>query len=315
LKHKLIILGFFTLCLICPPFLKAAVTIPDSYDEPLPASIQIPKDVPVPDSNIKSEGIRLLVFGDSGTGDEMQMKVAKAMKDYCSKKGCQFGVLLGDNFYPVGVASTDDPQFVEKFEKPYAGLGIPIFVVLGEHDWGRQGKMFNWKAQIDYTKKSKTWNMPSDVYSITYENVKIFALNTNSVIISKYQKNWLKEELSKSTARWNIVVGHKPIHSYGYHGDSDFMVKEILPILCGRADIYLAGHEHNDQVLKADCGLPLIVTGSAGKPHPENATGPRTLFASKEAGFTYLDIKNDELIVEMVSVTGEVWYKLVIPKK
>jgi tartrate-resistant acid phosphatase type 5 len=317
LKYKLLPLGFFIFSLICCPLLDAKGTIPDSYDEPLPASIQIPKDLPLstPEAALKSNGNKILVFGDSGTGDETQMKVAKAMKEFCGKNGCQFALMLGDNFYPAGVESADDPQFIEKFETPYAGLGIPIFVVLGEHDWGRKGDMYNWKAQIDYSQKSKFWHMPSDVYSITLENIKIFALNTNSFPISKYQKNWLKEELGKSTARWNLVFGHKPIYSYGYHGDTKFMIEEALPILCGRADLYLAGHEHNDQVLRADCGLPLVISGSAGKPHLEKASGPRTLFASTEPGFTYLHIKNDELVVQMVSVTGEIQYKLVIPKK
>jgi tartrate-resistant acid phosphatase type 5 len=317
LKHKLLIFGFFIFRLIYCPFLEAAGTIPESYDEQPPAAIQIPKDVPLStrEGSIKSDGIKILVFGDSGTGDETQMKVAKAMKDFCGKNGCQFALMLGDNFYKSGVNSVNDPQFVEKFEKPYAGLGFPIFVVLGEHDWGRKGAMFNWQAQIEYSKISKTWHMPSDVYSISFKNLKIFALNTNSLPISKYQKKWLKEELGKSTAQWNLVMGHKPIYSYGYHGDTDFMIREVLPILCGRADLYLSGHEHNDQVLKADCGLPLVISGAAGNPHPENITGPRTLFFSKEPGFAHLQIEDDKLTVQMVSATGEIWYTLVIPKK
>jgi tartrate-resistant acid phosphatase type 5 len=315
MKRTLAAFIFSCFCLIYGSLSQAGVTIPESYDEPTPAAIQIPKDVPIHKGKTDSDEIRILVFGDSGTGNETQMKVAQAMKDFCSSHGCHFALLLGDNFYSAGVNSVDDPQFIEKFEKPYGSLGIPFFVVLGEHDWGRNGQMYNWKAQIDYTKKSQIWNMPSDVYSVTHENIKIFALNTNSFPISQYQKEWLKEGLGKSTARWNLVVGHKPIHSYGSHGDSDFMIKEVLPILSEKADIYLSGHEHSNQVLKADCGLPLIVSGSAGKPYPEKASGSRTLFANNDPGFAYLKINKDKLTVEMVSSTGEIWYHLVIPKE
>jgi hypothetical protein len=174
--------------------------------------------------------------------------------------------------------------------------------------------MYNWKAQIEYSKKSKIWHMPSDVYSITFGDLKIFALNTNSFPISKYQKNWLQEELGKSKVRWNLVIGHKPIHSYGYHGDTDFMVRDVLPLLCGRADLYLSAHEHNEQVLKADCGLPLIIPGSTAKPRPIKAKGPRTLFVNDEPGFAYLQVKDNELTVQLVTAAGEIIYTLVIPK-
>jgi tartrate-resistant acid phosphatase type 5 len=309
-------LGLLIFWLTYCPSMEAAVTLPDRFEEQPPAAVSIPKDVPLPvtAATLKSGGIRILAFGDSGTGDEIQMKAARAMENFCARNGCHFALMLGDNIYPAGVQSVDDLQFIEKFEKPYAGLGIPIFGVLGEHDWGRKGEMYNWKAQIAYSKKSKIWHMPSDVYSITYRNLKILALNTNSFPISKYQKDWLREELGTSKAHWNLVMGHRPIHSYGYHGDTDFMVKEALPILCGRADLYLSGHEHNDQVLKADCGLHLIISGAAGKPRPEKVKGSRTLFVNTEPGFAYMVVEENQLTVQMVSFTEEIWYTLIIPK-
>ena len=317
MKFKFLVLALFIFWLTYCPFLEGAVTLPDSYEEQLPGAVFIPQDVPlsVSEAALKSSGIRILVFGDGGTGNELEMKVVKAMQDFCSKQGCHLAFMLGDNFYPTGVQSVDDPQFIEKVEKPYARLGVPIFAVLGEHDWGRKGEMYNWKAQIEYSKKSEIWRMPSDVYSITWGDLKVFALNTNSFPISKYQKKWLGEELGKSKARWNLVMGHKPIHSYGYHGDTDFMVREVLPLLCGRADLYLSAHEHNEQVLKADCGLPLIIPGSTAKPRSIKAKGPRTLFANDEPGFAYLKVEDKELTVQLVTAAGEIVYTLVIPKE
>jgi acid phosphatase len=305
------------LCLVL--FFKSAVakvTLMHDYVMQTPAKIVIPLDVPVKASKekIAERGIRILVFGDSGTGDENQMKVAASMKSFCTKNECDFALMLGDNFHPRGVQSVDDPQFIKKFEKPYAFLGIPIFAILGEHDWGRNGEMYNWKAEIDYTKKSSFWRMPSDVYSVTFGNLKILALNTNAIPVSKAQIDWLRNELEKSKARWNLVMGHKPIHSYGYHGDTDFMVSDVLPILCGRADLYIASHDHNEQVLRSDCGLPLIVSGSAGKLRTDAAKGPRSLFALAEGGFSYLEVKDAELTVKMVSSEGNILYELVISK-
>jgi len=309
---------FLISCLLAPPLhLEGAVTLPEQFNELSPANVSIPQDIylPINEATMKSTGIRILVFGDSGTGEDVQMKVAKGMQAFCARNGCHFGLLVGDNFYPAGVKSVDDPQFVEKFEKPYSGMGIPIFVVLGEHDWGRKGMMYNWQAQVEYSKKSKTWKMPSDVYAVNSDVLKIMALDTNSFPISKYQRQWLDDELKKSKARWNLVIGHKPVYSYGYHGDTPFMVQDVLPLLCGRADLYLSGHEHNSQVLRADCGLPLIISGSAGKPFPKIDQGERTLYVNNQPGFSYLIVQENKITVQMVTENGEIRYSLDVPKK
>ena len=48
----------------------------------------------------KSKGsIRFVALGDTGTGDENQKKVAASAKRTCQKDGCDFVLLLGDNFY------------------------------------------------------------------------------------------------------------------------------------------------------------------------------------------------------------------------
>jgi tartrate-resistant acid phosphatase type 5 len=156
--------------------------------------------------------------------------------------------------------------------------------------------------------------MPSDIYSLTVGDIKIIALNTNSFPVSKIQKAWLKKELEESKAHWNLVMGHKPIFSYGYHGDTDFLVEDVLPLLCKKADLYLAAHEHKQEVLKADCGLPLVVSGSAGKLRPEEETGPHTLFNLPEPGFAYLWIKRNELIIQVLSADGVVRYQQVVSK-
>ncbi len=136
---------------------EAAATLPSEPIKEEPVSLVIPRDIPleISDQEKALKGIRIIAFGDSGTGDESQMKVARAMKKFCAEQGCHLGLMLGDNFHPAGVRSVDDPQFVEKFEKPYAGIGIPFFVILGAHDWGRKGEMFNWRAQIEYGRRSK----------------------------------------------------------------------------------------------------------------------------------------------------------------
>src|SRR5215467_10408280 len=58
-------------------------------------------------------------FGDWGTATQDQLDVAAAVDADCRSKPCDFGLLLGDNFYDHGVSSTSDPQWQTKFESVY----------------------------------------------------------------------------------------------------------------------------------------------------------------------------------------------------
>lgn len=37
--------------------------------------------------------------------------------------------------------------------------------------------------------------------------------------------------MKKSSAKWKIVVGHHAIRSVGHHGDTEELIKQLLPIL------------------------------------------------------------------------------------
>ena len=78
--------------------------------------------------------VRFIAIGDPGTGSEHQFAVGAAMAQVCEARGCEFVVELGDNIYLSGVSSAYDEQFETKFEAPYAGLDVPFFLVLGNHD-------------------------------------------------------------------------------------------------------------------------------------------------------------------------------------
>ena len=72
-----------------------------------------------------------LFFGDAGTGSKEQFQAAASMEDYCKNSKCDFVALLGDNFYPSGVTSINDPLWNSAFESPYANLSL-IFYSLYE---------------------------------------------------------------------------------------------------------------------------------------------------------------------------------------
>lgn len=269
--------------------------------------------------------LRFIVIGDSGSGSAGQYAVGEAIARVCEQKGeivgdtafpgCDLVVGLGDNIYESGVTSVDDPQFEEKFEKPFEPVQLPFYMVLGNHDntgyvGGDGAGNARGEFQVDYTyfdgKLSNRWNMPDRYFlhsaGTTRTNprslVDFVALDSNPIaggfadpdIAYAYhtygidQRNWAVNTLAGSDAVFRIAMAHHPYLSNGSHGNAgnyDRVPSEILPVLagerwkafmeeavCDQADFFLAGHDHDLQVLEAvpECGrTEFVVSGAAGK--------------------------------------------------
>ena len=142
----------------------------------------------------------------------------------------------------------------------------------------------------------------------------------------KVQIAWLKQELANSTAKWKFVYGHHILWSIGgtKYSEGHVLRKLIMPTLCQYADAYIAGHEHDLELLTDDCSLypesksevplPLIISGAASKmrgkhtpfaSYQEKAYPQYELLWSKSFiwGFAHLNIDNnkEEINVEFFS--------------
>jgi hypothetical protein len=198
--------------------------------------------------------VRFLMLGDTGTGERGQYAVAEAMAEVCAKRGCQFAIDVGDNIYEYGPKGVDDPQFQEKFEKPYAQLAFPFFMALGNHDQsgtipGSGVHPEKGDYEVSYTRQSNKWTMPGRYYrfgvpfasatdfhaQVDKPVVEFFAIDTNDLApqnmpqydwyrpLQKYdtdQRKWLRDSLKASKAAWNIVFGHHPYLNNGKHGNA-----------------------------------------------------------------------------------------------
>ena len=85
----------------------------------------------------------LLAVGDTGRPHrwfpglfEGQVAVANGMAAEDEREPIDAVILLGDNFYNIGVESVTDPQWDSKFETPYANINLPFYPALGNHDGG-----------------------------------------------------------------------------------------------------------------------------------------------------------------------------------
>ncbi len=198
--------------------------------------------------------VHFLIVGDTGTGERRQYAVAEAMADVCQKRGCQFAIHTGDNIYEHGPAGVNDSQFQDKFEKPYAHLDFPIFLVLGNHDQsglipGSGVHPERGDFEVAYTAHSTKWMMPKRYYrfgvpfasatnfsaQVEKPVVEFFAIDTNYLApqnvpqfdwyrpMQPYdldQRKWLRDGLAASKAAWTIVFGHHPYINNGKHGSA-----------------------------------------------------------------------------------------------
>lgn len=255
--------------------------------------------------------VRCMVLGDTGTGHEGQREVARAMLRRHEKDAADFLLLLGDNFYHSGVESVDDPQWDEKVFDPYAGLGIPIRAILGNHD--HNGR---WQAQIDRTAVDPRWIMPAAYYTFSgalsaAATVEFFALDTQQFFGDEEkgedQLDWLDRALVKSNAVWKVVVGHHPVYSNSGHGTKT-LKRRLEPILVRNdVDLYICGHDHCLQILSPKDGVVYVISGGgAASDNPDEVRWAEdTLYAATQGGFAALRIGVDEVVIEMVRPDGE----------
>jgi hypothetical protein len=199
-------------------------------------------------------------FGEAGAGEAAVARMVRSWQP-------EFIITTGDNNYPVGAAETIDAnigQYFREYIAPYKGAYGPgasenrFFPSLGNHDWMTE----NAQPYLDY------FELPGNerYYDFVRGAVHFFALDSDpqepdgNHAASK-QAAWLKRQLSKSTARWQVVYMHHPPFSSGRHGGSQ---EAQWPYKEWGADLVLAGHDHTYERLVVE-GLPYIVIGLGGR--------------------------------------------------
>jgi tartrate-resistant acid phosphatase type 5 len=268
---------------------------------------------PPPVFRVKAEDarVRVLAFGDFGNGSAAQKSTASTIATYHRDRRFDLAVTLGDNFYDRGMESPADPRWETWFEQLYGPLGITFYGALGNHDWGHPDSP---AAEMLYSAKSRTWQMPASYYTFTAGPVQFFAIDTQSVALADKQLQWLDGAIASSQARWKIVYGHHPIYSGGAYEDRPDLITRLLPLLRNRVDAIFAGHDHNLQVIKPEAGVHFFIAGGGGAGLYDLRPYERSIFASRSNGFAVIDADRDQLTVSLVDTSGKAVYEETIQK-
>ncbi|MCP4502484.1 MAG: hypothetical protein GY822_21235 [Deltaproteobacteria bacterium] len=274
---------------------------------PLSAKDLSPGGVKLPAIRVPSDELRVFILGDSGTNNADQSQVADTfLKQRADDaKAPHFAIHVGDGFYNNGVTDAKDPKFKEVFDDYYGAFDRPIYYALGNHDYGDSLGSGNPDAFVEYSVNNEVTNLtfPERYFSYSYEfgkkSARFFTLDTNTLLSDPKQLEWLKEELSESSADFNIIVGHHPILSDGSHGDQAHFQDALLPLVDKYADIYVCGHEHDQQLMLSQNGAPFLRSGAAGEERDVGSSN-RSLFSAGKLGFASLNFSDEGINVSFV---------------
>jgi tartrate-resistant acid phosphatase type 5 len=271
-----------------------------------------------------------IALGDWGrNGEHMQLEVGKQMGQWAEAHRNNFVISTGDNFYPKGVISEQDPLWHYSFENVYTAHSLQCdwYPVLGNHDYGADPD-----AQVRYGTVSRRWKMPSRYYSkevsMGKEKGKVLfvMIDTNTILdeddkeAAAAQLQWINKTLKEVSTEvmWKIVVGHHPSYTVGprIKNKDTLAIRAALSKIFEehQVDVYLSGHEHSLQHLKPDGHTHQFISGAGSELTQVTPNIPYARFQASENGFMYFSMDGKRLNVKAINLVGKVLYETELSK-
>ncbi len=246
-------------------------------------------------------GQRICVIGDAGWSNEPALTIGSAMVEL----RCNQIRYLGDLVYPDGISSPDDPLIETRFLptlKPALDAGIPVYLVLGNHDWKQSGD-----AWLEVARHHPLIHFPHFYYFESWPDACAFSLETTW--FEKWyhlhrQGNWLessKTQAQQQHCRLSLVFTHHPMYSTGSHGNAGEMINLGLKHkLVGHLDLIMSGHDHILSDEGEYQGTRQLISGSASINNDLGPGSDKQHFTRATHGLLTLDIENrgDRLTVD-----------------
>ncbi|QDZ39209.1 metallophosphoesterase [Euhalothece natronophila Z-M001] len=255
--------------------------------------------LPTPDIDLpKTEPrLRFVSLADTGTGNQGQYAVAKAMTEFYRHSPYPLALLAGDNIYNKGDINKIEPVF-ERPYKPLLQHGVNFYACLGNHDVRTK----KGTPQVEYPH----FNMGGRYYTFTRSIVQFFALDTTRHVDWKQQLEWLDRELRNSNAPWKIVFGHHNLYSSGVYGLNQSLISKLTPLFKRYSvQLYINGHEHHYERTKPINGTTYLTCGAGAKLRPVHPSD-WTEYATSQLSFASYDVYADEIAIRGINKDGKI---------
>ena len=265
-----------------------------------------------------------------------QQVVASLMNEMAGKIKPMCIVATGDSHHGNGVKSIKDNDWEQNFENIYYHpklKNLDWYAILGNHEY--RG---NTQAVLDYSQVNPRWKLTKRYYTQVFTakgtSVRFIFIDTTP-LIDKYRKNpkyidsskqdrsaqlkWLDETLELATEDWVIVAGHHPIYAETEKNETERknMQDRVNKILLKHknVDVYLSGHIHNFQHMRAKGSRIDYVVNSSGGDGRKVDNNKYTRFCNRESGFSVLSANEQELSIYMIDKNGNLLHRVHRTKK
>lgn len=206
----------------------------------------------------KAVPTRVLILGDSGTGDDGAREVREAYEYYAKSHGpADVWLMLGDNAYYFG---TDD-EYQEGVFEMYPSLlrRRALWPALGNHDArtadsdDQSGPYYDIFTLPTDGQAGGVASHTEAYYSFDYANIHFVCLDSADSDLSADgpMAQWLRRDLEATGQTWRVVFFHHPPYSKGSHDSDDgermtAMRQNFAPILEEYGvDLVFSGHSHD----------------------------------------------------------------------
>jgi hypothetical protein len=244
---------------------------------------------------LQSGSVRFAIIGDSGTGDPAQFQVAAQMLKERAALPFTFVLMMGDNIY--GGHKPGDLK--RKFADPYQQLmnaKVLFYASLGNHDNPNE------RFYEPFNMGGKRY------YNFRKGNTEFFALDSN--YMDPEQMDWLRKQLSDSTATWKICYFHHPLYSDAhFHGPDLDLRQRLEPILQQHAvDVVFSGHEHVYERIEPQHDIYYFILGNSGelRPHDLRRSAQTAKGFDTDQCFAIFEIAGSKMYFETITRTGQV---------
>ena len=284
--------------------------------------------------------VRLMLLGDSGSGNLLQHKFAKVIRDNQPDAILHAGDIVYNfksgppNYYP-------DFRHFSVYEEHMKS--VPYFTTIGNHEL-----YFGDTAYLN-TFHLPTNNLPSlglkppnleypfsgteHFYSFDVGDVHVSVLYNPWYAFHNFSKDtnqlhWLTNDLATTSKPWKLLLGHFPVASSASHGWSDYNANAlpdtidfgntIYPIVSKyKVDLMLAGHSHTFEKFNPVAGCISVVCGSSSSAYSfyRFFPGSSQFWGTPNSFVARISIDGDQLKLDGLDPDGKVLDWLVINKK
>lgn len=236
--------------------------------------------------------ITFIVFGDSGTGSEAQIKLAGVMEQY----PVDLILHTGDIAYDAGT----EEELQKNFFDVYAPIlkKTPFYPAPGNHDYVTD----NLGPYLTRFAKNKYYSF--DTPAVHFVSLDVVGSIEEEMI------GWLEEDLKLAQGkRWVVVYFHYPPFSSGStHGGNKAVREQLVPLLDKYGvNFVFSGHEHHYERMKPINNVTYIITGGGGASlYDFGELAETSLVHAKEYHFVYMDATKCGMTGKAINIDNNV---------